>query len=292
MGDFTSENAEGAEIYYFFSAISVPSAVKVNFVSNEVVFEQEGAVLTVALNRPAVHNALTPTMIGELTAVFQTMSSREDVRVVVLTGNGRSFCTGADLSFMRAAADYTFAENVQDGEAIFDLMLMIDQCPKPVVGRINGAAIGGGVGLVSCCDIVVAVEHAKFGFSETRLGIVPAVISPFVLAKIGAGNGRELFLTGERFDARQAQKFGLVNHFVPESELDAKVAERIHQLLKAAPGAQAAAKDLIRQVAQQPKEAMREYTANLIAQRRDSDEGREGMSAFLQKRRPWWQKSN
>jgi methylglutaconyl-CoA hydratase len=261
-------------------------------VSNEVELSQEGAVLTVALNRPAVHNAMTPTMIAELTAVFQTMSSREDVRVVVLTGNGRSFCAGADLSFMRAAADYTFAENVQDGEAIFDLMLMIDQCPKPVLARVNGATIGGGVGLVSCCDIVVAVERAKFGFSETRLGIVPAVISPFVLGKIGVRNGRELFLTGEQFDAQQAQKIGLVNHLVPESELDAKVAERVSQLLQAAPGAQAAAKKLIRQVAQQPKEAAREYTATLIAQRRDSDEGREGMSAFLQKRKPWWQKES
>jgi methylglutaconyl-CoA hydratase len=258
-------------------------------VGDEVEFTQEGSVLMVALNRPDVHNAMTPTMIGALTAVFQTISSREDVRVVVLTGNGRSFCAGADLSFMRAAADYTFAENVQDGEAIFDLMLMIDQCPKPVIGRVNGAAIGGGVGLVSCCDIVVAVERAKFGFSETRLGIVPAVISPFVLAKIGARNGRELFLTGERFDVHYAQKIGLVNHVVAESELDSKVAERITQLLQAAPGAQAAAKNLIRQVAWQPKEDAREYTANLIAQRRDSDEGREGMSAFLQKRKPWWQ---
>jgi len=261
-------------------------------VNSEVVLEQDDAVLTVALNRSEVHNALTPTMIAELTAVFQTISSRDDVRVVVLTGNGRSFCAGADLSFMRAAADYTFAENVQDGEAIFDLMLMIDQCPKPVIGRVNGAAIGGGVGLVSCCDIVVAVDRAKFGFSETRLGIVPAVISPFVLEKIGARNGRELFLTGERFDAHYAQKIGLINHVVAESELDGKVAERVMQLLQAAPGAQAAAKNLIRQVAQRPKEAVREYTASLIAQRRDSDEGREGMSAFLQKRKPWWQEGS
>jgi methylglutaconyl-CoA hydratase len=228
-------------------------------------------------------------MIRELTAVFQAVPDNDDVRVVVLTGNGRSFCAGADLSFMRAAADYTFAENVQDGEAIFDLMLMVEQCPKPVLGRINGAAIGGGVGLVSCCDIVVAVDRAKFGFSEARLGIVPAVISPFVLAKIGTNNGRELFLTGERFDATQAQQFGLVNYVVAEEALDTAVTERIHQLLQAAPGAQAAAKELIRQVAHQPKEAMRDYTANLIARLRDSEEGREGMSSFLEKRQPWWQ---
>jgi methylglutaconyl-CoA hydratase len=260
-------------------------------VVSEIALSLDGEVLTVALNRPEVHNALTPTMIGELTAVFQTMSIREDVRVVVLTGNGRSFCAGADLGFMRAAADYTFAENVQDGEAIFDLMLKIDRCPKPVVARVNGAAIGGGVGLLSCCDIVVASERAKFGFSEARLGIVPAVISPFVLAKIGVANGRELFLTGERFDAVQAQRIGLVGHVVAEAELDTAVSQRIQQLLQAAPGAQAAAKELIRQVAHQPKEAMRDYTAELIATLRDSAEGREGMSSFLQKRQPSWQET-
>ncbi|WP_420630473.1 enoyl-CoA hydratase-related protein [Candidatus Leptofilum sp.] len=259
---------------------------------SEVALRQDGTVLTVALNRPEVHNAMTPTMIKELTAVFQSIPEKEDVRVVVLTGNGRSFCAGADLSFMRAAADYTFAENVQDGEGIFDLMLMIEQCPRPVVGRINGAAIGGGVGLVSCCDIVVAVDSAKFGFSEARLGIVPAVISPFVVGKIGVGNARELFLTGERFDAAKAQQIGLVNHVVAEDELDTAVSERIHQLLQAAPGAQAAAKALIRQVAYQPKAAMRGTTSELIARLRDSDEGREGMSSFLEKRKPWWQENN
>lgn len=257
---------------------------------SEIAVRQDGAVLTVALNRAEVHNALTPGMIAELTAVFQTIPNNDEIRVVVLTGNGRSFCAGADLSFMRAAADYTFAENVQDGEAIFDLMLMVEQCPRPVIGRINGAAIGGGVGLVSCCDIVVAVEQAKFGFSETRLGIVPAVISPFVLGKIGPNEARQLFLTGERFGATKAQQIGLVNHVVAdEAGLDTAVSERIQQLLQAAPGAQAAAKALIRQVAYQRKEAMRGYTSELIAQLRDSDEGREGMSAFLEKRKPRWQ---
>lgn len=258
---------------------------------SEIVVRQDGNVLTVALDRPEVHNAMTPTMIGELTAVFQEIPSQEDVRVVVLTGNGRSFCAGADLSFMRAAADYTFAENVRDGEGIFDLMLRIENCPRPVICRVNGAAIGGGVGLVSSCDIVVAVERAKFGFSETRLGIVPAVISPFVLGKIGPNHARELFLTGERFDANKAQQIGLVNYVVAADELDTAVSERIQQLLQAAPGAQAAAKTLIRQVAHQPKAEMRGYTSELIAKLRDSDEGREGMSAFLEKRKPWWQKS-
>lgn len=257
-----------------------------------VELRQDGAVLTAVLNRPASHNALTPEMVGAVTAVFNQLASRDDVRVVVLTGNGRSFCAGADLNSMRAAADFGYEENLADGKAIFDMVQAVDSCPKPVIGRINGAAIGGGVGLVSACDIVVAVERAKFAFSEARLGIVPAVISPFVLAKIGTANGRELFLTGERFDAAHAQRIGLVQHVVTEEELDAKVNERIAQLLQAAPGAQAAVKALIDAVAYQPKADMRDITATLIAQRRASAEGREGMSAFLEKRRPNWQPEN
>jgi methylglutaconyl-CoA hydratase len=246
-------------------------------------------VLTIALNRPEQHNALTPELIERLTAVFDHYATRREIRVVVLTGNGRSFCAGADLKTMRAAADYDFAANVADGKAIFDLMQAIDNCPKPVIGRVNGAAIGGGVGLVSVCDIIVAVERAIFAFSEARLGIVPAVIAPFVLAKIGVGNGRELFLTGEQFDARRAQQIGLVQHVVAEeSGLDTAVTERVEQLLLAAPDAQAAAKELIRKVAHQPTAEMRDFTANLFARRRASDEGREGMSAFLEKREPNW----
>ena len=252
---------------------------------------QDGPILMIALNRPKTRNAMSPEMIRALTAVFRDLPTRDEVRVVALTGNGRSFCAGADLNTMRAAADYDFAQNVADGETIFDLMHAIDSCPKPVVGRINGAAIGGGVGLVAVCDIAIAVERAKFAFSETRLGIVPAVISPFVLAKIGVGNGRELFLTGERFTADYACTIGLVQHVVPEAELDDKVAERVQQMLRAAPGAQAAAKELIRAVAHRPKAEMRDFTAKMIASRRASDEGREGMSAFLQKRDPFWKKS-
>ncbi len=258
---------------------------------NGLALSLDDGVLTVALNRPHVHNAMNPVMINALITVFQELPHREDVRVVVLTGEGRSFCAGADLAFMRDAADYSFEQNAADGEQIFDLMQVVDECPKPVVGRINGAAIGGGVGLVSCCDIVVAAERARFALSEVRLGILPAVISPFVLAKIGEANGRELFLTGERFDAHHAQRIGLVQHVAEEEQLDDQVVERVQQLLLAAPGAQAAAKELIRSVTKKPKGETREYTAGMIAQRRASDEGREGMSAFLEKRKPTWQES-
>lgn len=251
--------------------------------------QHDGPVATVTLNRPESHNALTPQMIGALTAAFLSLGKRPDVRVVVLTGSGRSFCAGADLGAMRATADYTFEENLADGEAIFDLMLAVDNCPKAVVGRINGAAIGGGAGIAACCDIAVAVDRARFAFSEVRLGIVPAVISPFVVAKIGAANSREFFLTGERFSAERAAQIGLVQHVVAEEALDEAVKERVEQLLLAASGAQADAKRLIRIVTRGSKEEMREYTTELIAQRRASEEGREGMSAFLEKRPPKWQ---
>ena len=257
--------------------------------SDVIEMRQDGAVLTVALNRPQSHNAFSSEMSAAVREVFAEIAVRNDVRVVVLTGNGRSFCAGGDLNAMRAAADFDFDENIQDAQAIFDLMWAVDSCPKPVIGRINGAAIGGGAGLVSCCDIVVAVERAKFGFSETRLGIAPAVISPFVMAKIGSRQARELFLTGERFEARRAQQLGLVNYVVAEDKLDDKVQERVGQLLLGAPGAQTAVKELIRTVSHQPKEAVRDYTAALIARLRASEEGQEGMSAFLEKRKPFWQ---
>ncbi len=245
--------------------------------------------VTVALNRPNQHNAMTPAMIRELTDTFHSLSEDESVRVVVLTGNGRSFCAGADLNFMRAAADFTFEENLADGKAIFDLMAAVNSCHKPVVGRINGSVIGGGTGLASCCDVTVAVVRARFAFSETRLGIVPAVIAPYVVAKIGAGNAREFFLTGERFSAEIAQRIGLIQHLAAdENELDAIVADRVEQLLQAAPGAQAVAKQIINTVADKPIPAMREHTATMIAKRRASAEGQEGMSSFLEKRKPSW----
>jgi methylglutaconyl-CoA hydratase len=259
--------------------------------SEEIELKQVGAVLTVALNRPTVHNALTPEMIRELTAVFRDLNTRDEVRVVVLTGNGRTFCAGADLSHMLAAGQFSLADNVRDAEAIFDLMLMMEQCQKPVVGRVNGTAVGGGIGLISCCDMVVAVDRAKFSFSEVHLGLVPAVISPFVLGKVGATHGRELFLTGERFSAERAREVGLVQYVVSEAELEGKVEELVELLLMGAPGAQAAIKQLVRTVAGRPKEDVRDYTANLIATRRGSDEGLEGMSAFLQKRKPAWQEN-
>lgn len=258
--------------------------------SEHILIEHEPGVAWVTLNRPQSHNALTPEMIVALREHFEAFAKDESIRVIVLRGAGRSFCAGADLGAMRAAAEFSFDENVADGEAIFDLMQAVANCPKAVVAAVQGAAIGGGAGLVSCSDISVAVRGTVFAFSEVRLGIVPAVISPFVTRKMSAGAVRELFLTGERFDAARAKEAGLVQHVVADmAALEAAVADRVAQLLQAAPGAQAAVKQLLREVGGLSTAEAREVTSELIARRRASSEGREGMSAFLEKRKPWWQ---
>lgn len=252
---------------------------------------QENKSLVVSLNRPELHNAFDQRMITELTEVFRAVDKRQGVRSVVLTGQGSTFCAGADLSMMKAAAESDFEQNVAEGELIFNLMMAVDRCPLPVVGRINGSAIGGGAGLVSCCDIVVAVDRARFSFSEARLGLVPAVISSFVIAKIGQSYARELFLTGERFDARYAQRIGLVHHVVKEENLDDTVAQRLAELNMAAPGAQAITKEIIQKTTSIHNLITGSELAEIIANRRNSAEGREGMSAFLEKRLPRWQEN-
>jgi methylglutaconyl-CoA hydratase len=247
------------------------------------------AITTVTLSRPDFHNALNDQLINDLTSTFREISDNGDIRVVILTGEGRSFCAGADLLSLGQKPTEKAAEIRQaEAEAIFDLMMMLNNCPIPVVGRVNGAAVGGGMGLVSCCDIVVSVDTAKFGFSEVRLGLVPAVISPFVISKIGHSRARELFLTAERFDAESAMKMGLVHKVVSEHELDASVMSYIQQLLKGAPGAQSDAKRLIRDVSANQAEDMREFTTELFASRLLSDEGTEGIDAFLERRIPKW----
>ena len=249
----------------------------------------EGPVTRVVMNRPDVHNAFNQGVIQELQSAFEWLQTQPECRVVVLEGRGRSFCAGADLSWMRSMADYSDAENVRDARELAGLFRRIDDCRVPVIGRIQGAAIGGGAGLVACCDIPIAAARAKFGFSEVRLGIAPAVISPFVMAKIGRGAARELFVTGSRFDAARAMQIGLVNHVVAdEAALDEAVDEAISAVLQGAPAAVTACKELARTVGQmQPKEAF-ESTARLIAQLRAAPEGQEGMAAFLERRRPSW----
>lgn len=249
--------------------------------------EEAGPVARVILAREAVHNALNPELIGELEAAFRSLATGP-ARVVVLAAEGKSFCAGADLKWMREAGSYTFEENVADARAVSQMLRAIDVCPLPVIARVHGAAFGGGVGLVSACDLSVAVQSATFSLSEVKLGLIPSVISPFVLRKIGPAAARRYFLTGERFPAAAAHRIGLLSEVVEtEAELDAQVERWAAGLLENAPGAMAACKQLIREVAAAGADTT-ELTAQRIAERRASAEGQEGMQAFLDKRPPSW----
>src|SRR5579871_4885385 len=225
-------------------------------------------IARVTLARPDVRNAFNAEVIAQLRETFARITAADDVRTVVLAGEGKVFCGGADINWMRASLDLTFEANVADAERMSDMFRAIDNCPKPVIGRIQGAALGGGAGLAAVCDIVVGADDAVFGFTEVKLGIIPAVISPFVLAKIGASHARALFVTGERFDAARAKAIGLVHEVVGLDDLDAAIDRRIEELRSAGPGAIAAAKLVVRRVLDNPYEASRAITTQAIAQQR------------------------
>jgi methylglutaconyl-CoA hydratase len=245
-----------------------------------------GSLQTVSLNRPEARNAFDELMIGELRETFASVA--DSTRVVVLTGAGRVFCAGADVNWMRDSVQRSETDNRRDAARMEAMFRGIDECPCPVVGRINGSALGGGMGLVACCDIAVAVETAQFGYTEVRLGIVPAVISPYSLAKIGGGSARRFFLTGELFDAMRAREIGLVHDVVAANNLDAAVDQIVEALSKNGPKAVRAAKQLIREVGRMDRDDAREHTIATIARMRTSHEGQEGLSAFLEKRPPGW----
>ncbi|HZQ04106.1 MAG TPA: enoyl-CoA hydratase-related protein [Gaiellaceae bacterium] len=236
---------------------------------------EPGPVVRVTLARPERRNALDPELIGALTEAFEAVADA-DARAVVLAGDGPSFCAGADIDWMRASVDLSYQANVADALRLRALLDAIDGCPLPVVARVHGHALGGGCGLVACCDVAVAAPDAVFGFTETKLGIVPAVISPFVLAKIGAGAARRYFVTGERFDAQTALRIGLVHEVSDDAE------RVVAELLGAGPEATRIAKQLAR-APHGPDE-----TARITAERRTSVEGQEGLRAFLEKREPSW----
>ena len=247
----------------------------------------QGPVASVRLHRPEVHNAFDSQLIAELTRHFDQLAVASDVRVVVLSGAGRSFCAGADLNFMQRVAAFTREENLADARALFRMFSVLESCPKPTIARVHGAALGGGMGLVSACDIVVASRAARFGFTEARLGLAPAVISPFVVRRIGPGPARELFLTARQFSADEAFRLGLVHRVVEDDRLDDEVQGILADLLRGAPGAHSACKRLIAEIA--PLGAPLEtFTTSLIAELRASDEGREGMQAFFERRPAAW----
>ncbi|HUG48443.1 MAG TPA: enoyl-CoA hydratase-related protein [Candidatus Limnocylindria bacterium] len=262
--------------------------------SEELLLERSGpgdVVTRVTLNRPEQHNAFNAALIGELRATFRRLASEppERLRAVVLAGAGPSFCAGADVGWMRASLGLSREDNEQDAMVMAEMFDAIDRCPVPVIARVQGAALGGGMGLLAVSDLVIAEAGSRFGFTETRLGILPAVISPFVIAKIGESHARALFPSGRRFEAARAQRIGLVHELVEgEDALDRAVEAAVADVLAAGPTAARAAKAIVREVRGLPHESTRWHTARKIATQRTSAEGQEGLRAFLEKREPDW----
>jgi methylglutaconyl-CoA hydratase len=253
--------------------------------------ERDGAVEYVRLNRPEVRNALNAELVAELSAWAASAGDaarRREIRAVVVSGEGPAFCAGADARWMAGTIAYTEDENLRDAHKLAALFQALDELPVPLIARVHGTALGGGAGLVAVCDIAIAAEDADFGFTEVKLGLVPAVISPFVLAKIGRSPARELFLTGGRFPAARAREIGLVHRVVASSQLDAEVTTSVREILTASPAAVAMAKALIRQVLSEGPEKAAATTTAAIAKARVSADGQEGLRAFLEKRTPNW----
>jgi methylglutaconyl-CoA hydratase len=248
----------------------------------------DGPVAHIVLARPEQRNAIDGALARELRDAVAATCARDETRVIALSGRGPVFCAGADLEWMKTVAGYTLEQNLADAAELAGLFETIDSSPKAVVASVQGAALGGGAGLVAVADIAVAEEGARFAFSEVRLGLVPAVISPYVLRKIGESAARELFLTGERFEAVKACEIGLIRAAVPDADLDTAVDARVQELLKAGPRAIAEAKTLIREVAFRRAEDVQRFAVEAIADIRVSAEGQEGMRAFLEKRKPDW----
>jgi methylglutaconyl-CoA hydratase len=256
---------------------------------NTIKTETMDHIAVITLNREKVHNAFNPTMIEELTTVFKYQSKDPHTRAIVLTGAGKSFSAGADLNYMRSSKDFSYEENYDDAFRLEQLFNTIYTTPKPVVGRINGAAFGGGIGLISVCDIALAVKNAKMAFSEVNLGIMPAVISPYVIPKIGFSNARRYFLTGERFDAIKAHAIGLIHEIADDiNDLDQKLTEILNQILESSPSAMASIKQLLLKNRDTEFQEVRKYCIDKIAEIRTSSEGKEGLSAFLNKKSPNW----
>ncbi len=250
--------------------------------------DQQGGVLRLTLDRPEKSNAFDDQLIFDLTEAFLRAAENPAVRLVVLAAGGKYFSAGGDLAWMQRVAFYSDAENLADAKALARLMQAIDLCPKPVLARVQGSAFAGAVGLLACCDIVIAVPDAQFAVTEVRLGLIPAVISPYVVRAIGVRQARRWCLTAERFTAEQARAMGLVHEIVEESLLDAALQQQIDALLLAAPSALAEAKALLAMVDRPLSDQVIDETAARIARQRASAEGREGVAAFLEKRAPDW----
>lgn len=256
---------------------------------------RDGPFTRITLARPDVRNAFNAELIGELRAVYEALAAEppDALRGVVLAGEGSVFCAGADVTWMRDAMGLSVEENERDAAAMQAMFTAVDECPAPVIARVTGAALGGGMGLCAAADIVIATADATFGFTETKLGLIPAVISAFVLPKIGESHARALFATGQRFDADRARSIGLVHEVVADdTALDARIEELLGELRSAGPTATREAKALIRDLRSTDAATARDETVRRIARQRTSPEGQEGLTAFVEKRRPsWWQRT-
>jgi methylglutaconyl-CoA hydratase len=258
--------------------------------TESLAIERQGPVGLITMNRPERHNAFDDVLIAELTEALRSMEAEDGIRVIVLSGAGKSFSAGADLNWMKRMAGFSMDENRRDAMGLATLMRTLAHLRKPTLARVHGAAYGGGVGLVACCDIAVAAQSASFSLSEAKLGLIPAVISPYVVAAIGERAARRYFLTAERFEAAEAWRLGLVHELTADHEsLDDRIGEIVDAILAGSPSAQREAKDLIRAVTSRPiTSELIQDTAERIAKIRSSPEGREGVAAFLEKRRASW----
>ena len=250
--------------------------------------QKEKDVAIVYLNRPEVHNAMNEQLMKELTTCFKELNRDNNIRIIVLTGKGKSFCAGADLNWMMSMAKYSKEDNIKDSRLLLDLFESIYSCQKPVIGRVNGHAFGGGIGLFAVCDITIAVSDCKFAFSEVKLGIIPAVISTYIVRRIGSSNMKRLFITGERFDSEYAKEIGLIDYVVPGEELDKKVQYYVEVLRSSGSNAITEVKKLVDACEKMDVDKYKEHTVKKIAELRVSEEGQEGINAFLEKRKSKW----
>jgi len=245
-------------------------------------------VLTIFLNRPKVHNAMNEKLMKEVTYCFKDCSKNKSIKVIILTGKGKSFCAGADLNWMKSMANYSKKENIEDSKLLLDLYDSIYNCPKPTIAKINGHAFGGGLGLFAVCDITIAKPECKFAFSEVKLGIIPSVISSFIVKKIGLSNMRRLFITGEKFDSEYAKKIGLIDFVKNEDEIDSFLEKYVKILSSSAPKAIHEIKKLVNNCEKLDTNKYKKHTIEKIAELRVSEEGQEGIKAFLEKRKTKW----
>ena len=254
-----------------------------------ICIEKNADIATISLNRPEIHNAMNEKLMKDLTKVFHEISKDDAIRIIVLTGKGSSFCAGADLNWMKSMVNYSKAENMRDSRLLLDLYESIYQCPKPVIAKVNGHAFGGGIGLFAVCDITFAIPGCKFAFSETKLGIIPSVISTYIYRRINAvASVRRLFITGERFNSEYANQIGLIDFVVNEDEIDEKIQKYITILRSSGPKSIIEVKNLINEYEKLPIDKYKEYTVEKIAELRVSTEGQEGINAFLEKRKSEW----